>query len=132
MFLHQAEPTCAICHATVDPIGLGLETFDALGRERSVYETMSPIDPRGSMRLDGKDFAFEDARSLMNAIGSSEDFTACMTVTLTEFALGAVPESTNSCELSKTQIAFAKSGYQWKALMKAIVESPSFNRRVSP
>lgn len=130
--LHTTQASCAICHASVDPIGLGLETFDSLGRDRSVYDFKAVIDPKGTMKLDGKFFAFEDARSLVNAIGSSEDFTACMTVTLTEFALGSGPESVNSCELSQTQVAFAKSGYRWTALMKAIVESPSFNRKVTP
>jgi hypothetical protein len=129
--IHESNASCALCHATVDPIGLGLETFDALGRSRTQYETKVAIDPTGSMKLDGKTFAFQDAATLMKGLGSSEDLPACMTVTLSEYALGVGPEAPNSCEISAIHREFQKSGYQWKALVRAIVESPSFNRKAA-
>ena len=44
---HRANPTCAACHATMDPIGFALENFDALGVAR-MYDSGEPIDPTGA------------------------------------------------------------------------------------
>jgi hypothetical protein len=44
---HRVAPDCAACHNILDPIGLGLENFDAIGRYRSVYENGDPADTSG-------------------------------------------------------------------------------------
>ena len=41
---HRANPTCASCHAMMDPVGLSLENFDFVGRWRTVDEALIPID----------------------------------------------------------------------------------------
>ena len=46
---HQADPACSGCHKTMDPIGLGLENFDALGRWRTAYGTEA-IDASGILK----------------------------------------------------------------------------------
>ena len=46
---HRADPACQGCHQAMDPIGLGLENFDALGRWRTAYGEI-PIDPSGVMK----------------------------------------------------------------------------------
>jgi len=51
---HLADPFCASCHSLTDPIGLGFESFDGIGRWRST-ENGATIDPSGT--LDGVDFA---------------------------------------------------------------------------
>ena len=44
---HRANPVCASCHATMDPLGLSLENFDMVGRWRDVDEALIPIDASG-------------------------------------------------------------------------------------
>ncbi|RYZ86416.1 MAG: DUF1588 domain-containing protein [Proteobacteria bacterium] len=128
--VHEDNASCAVCHSTVDPIGLGLETYDALGRTRTEYtDSKKLIETEGKMRLDGKDIAFSDANQLLKAVGNSEDLPACLTVTLFEYALGSAPQNVNSCELSSIQRKFSAHGYQWKSLVEAIIESPSFSRK---
>ncbi|RZA23838.1 MAG: DUF1588 domain-containing protein [Proteobacteria bacterium] len=130
--VHEDNASCAVCHSTVDPIGLGLETYDALGRTRTEYaDSKKVIEADGAMRLDGKDISFTDASQLLKAIGSSEDLPACLTVTLFEYALGSLPVSVNACELSSIQRKFQGDGYQWKSLVESIIESPSFSRKVA-
>ncbi|MBC7531795.1 MAG: DUF1588 domain-containing protein [Oligoflexus sp.] len=130
--VHESNSSCASCHASVDPIGLGLETFDALGRIRDVYASKVAIDAAGSMKLDRINYPFKTAQELMHGIGNSTDLAACVTVTVAEYAMGATPEDKNSCEMSHLQNAFAKSGYQWRGLVDAIVNSKSFSKRVAP
>src|SRR4029077_18200529 len=48
---HRANPTCASCHAMMDPLGLSLENFDFVGRWRTVDEALLPID--ASVALEG-------------------------------------------------------------------------------
>ena len=43
------NPTCAGCHAIMDPIGLSLETFDGVGRIRQLGESSGPIDTSGAL-----------------------------------------------------------------------------------
>ena len=50
---HRADPACQSCHETMDPIGLGLENFDGIGRWRSDYGA-EPIDASGVMKTGEK------------------------------------------------------------------------------
>ena len=44
---HRENPQCAGCHTILDPIGLGLENFDAIGRHRDEYANGDAIDAVG-------------------------------------------------------------------------------------
>ncbi len=45
---HRADPSCAVCHAGMDPLGFGLETFDGVGAERKVHPDY-PLDVQGEL-----------------------------------------------------------------------------------
>src|ERR1041384_5562279 len=47
--LHRTNPVCANCHQTLDPIGFGLENFDAIGQWRDREENGQPIDAAGQL-----------------------------------------------------------------------------------
>src|SRR4029077_9383183 len=49
MAQHRANPSCAGCHAMIDPAGFALENFDAIGRWRTVDESFNPIDASGAL-----------------------------------------------------------------------------------
>ena len=56
MEAHRASPACSGCHDSIDPIGLALENFDAIGRYRAIYENGSPStrrDDAGRRAVDG-------------------------------------------------------------------------------
>jgi hypothetical protein len=44
---HRTAPDCAACHNILDPIGFGLESFDAIGKYRTTYENGDPVDTSG-------------------------------------------------------------------------------------
>ena len=82
---HRASAACAGCHNAIDPIGLALEHFDAIGRYRSQYTNGLAIDsagmlPSGAM-VDG-------LVSLTEELSKSPDFLPCAANKLNTFALG--------------------------------------------
>lgn len=80
---HLEDPTCAACHAAMDPIGLGLENFDGIGRWRDT-ENGAPIDASGE--LDG--VAFADAWELGGVVRDHERVGLCFTTHLYQYATG--------------------------------------------
>jgi hypothetical protein len=81
---HRANPRCAGCHNLMDPIGLGLENFDAVGSYRT-EENGSPIDASGTF-LDGT--SFSGAIELAGILAQDERFAPCVTRKLLTYAVG--------------------------------------------
>jgi hypothetical protein len=124
---HRADPTCAGCHRILDPIGLGLERFDGIGRYREAYGNGDAIDPAG-MLPDGTAFAGPD--QLGPLIGQDPRFTACVQSKLYTYALGRDVEAYDTPSLQNVQAAWAKRGpLTIRNLMKEIVLSDAFRFR---
>ena len=86
---HRASPTCAACHAKMDPMGFALENFDAVGRWRSIdREANAPIDPSGTLP-DGTPFTTpaEFRMALLREPWASE-FVSTVTNKLLTYAIG--------------------------------------------
>jgi hypothetical protein len=84
MKAHSVEARCAGCHNLMDPIGLGLENFDAIGRYRTT-ENGETIDA-GSTYLDGRPFT--KPSELSSLVAEDPRFVACVTDKLLAFGLG--------------------------------------------
>ena len=84
--LHRAQPLCASCHARMDPLGLALENFNAMGLWRD-KERGQPIDSTGKL-ISGE--SFRDVRELKRILkeGHKLDFYRCITEKLLTYALG--------------------------------------------
>lgn len=85
---HLEDPGCSVCHLLTDPIGLGLENFDAVGHWRDT-EGGAAIDPSGE--LDGASFA--DAVGLGEAIREARGLDACWAESWWIYATGGEPSS---------------------------------------
>jgi hypothetical protein len=83
--LHRSDPSCAGCHATLDPIGLGLEGFDAIGRSRTVYDNGDAVDTRGELP-GGK--VFDGPEQLASVLVDDPRFVHCVAEKLLTYALG--------------------------------------------
>ncbi|MGE0788577.1 MAG: DUF1592 domain-containing protein [Sandaracinaceae bacterium] len=92
---HQRSANCVACHSLMDPIGLALEHFDAVGHYRR-FDHDLPIDPSGD--LDG--VPFEDAAGLGAAVGAHPRLMRCLTEAM--YASGAgqrvAPESARALQ----------------------------------
>ena len=126
---HRANPSCAVCHAQMDPLGLALENFDAVGRWRTVSEANRPIDASGALP-DGS--RFDGPQGLRNALASrSEDFIATFTEKLLTYALGRGVELSDAPVVRQITRDAAGSDYRFSSLIMGIVQSRPFRMRRS-
>jgi len=119
--VHSSNATCRSCHLLTDPIGLGLERFDGMGRHRST-ENGAPIDASGD--LDGD--RFEDPAGLGEAIAASDRLTACLAKQTYQYAIGRVTTLGERSWLRELEERFEDGGYKLKVLLREIVHSPGF------
>ncbi|MET0287950.1 MAG: DUF1592 domain-containing protein [Polyangiales bacterium] len=82
---HRKDPGCAGCHARLDPIGLGLETFDGIGAARTKYPNGDAIDSNGALP-DGT--RFDGPVALSDVLASDPRFRKCVARKLLTYALG--------------------------------------------
>ncbi len=124
--IHFADPSCAACHSAMDPIGLGLEQFDGIGRFRT-KENGVTIDASGE--LDGAPFS--DASSLAQAIHDSPVFPSCITRKVFLYATGSLPTPSLVPTTDALNERFVASGYRMKVLMATVAQSPAFRAFVA-
>jgi hypothetical protein len=124
---HRANPTCAACHAIMDPLGLSLENFDLVGRWRD-QEDGHPVDAAAEM-TDGTQLA--GPADLRRALLSRSDaFVAALTERLMTYALGRELEYYDMPVVRGVVREAAARGTTLDALVQAIVASDTFQKRV--
>jgi hypothetical protein len=127
MVLHRSMPSCASCHSRMDPLGLALENFNALGRWRE-KERLEPIDATGTL-ITGE--PFHDIRDLKRTLIEKHriEFYRCLSEKLLTYALGRGLESYD-VQAVDTIVGNIESGEgHASALISGIIESAPFQRR---
>ena len=131
--LHRANSTCAACHRLMDPIGLGLENYDAIGAYRT-SDGDAAIEAAGELPT-GEPFT--GPLELSRLIAARPEYARCMAQKLYTYALGRAPEPTAGHHDQPTLDALGASlregGYAFTELVLGIAQSPAFlNRRGDP
>jgi len=129
--MHRANAVCASCHARMDPLGLSLENFDAIGQWRTT-DSGNPIDASGVL-LDGT--KVNGPRELRQAlIANKTTFAGAVTQKLLTYALGRGLEYYDAPTVRAIDRAAAADDYRWSSVIAAIVKSPPFlyRRRSEP
>jgi mono/diheme cytochrome c family protein len=125
--LHRTDPTCANCHRILDPIGFGLENFDAIGRWREVEETGGAIDATGELP-GGK--RFSSPKELKAIIATRQaDLARNLTEKLLAYALCRQLEGYDEIVVDRLMETIAKDGYRMQTLITEIVASYPFTQR---
>lgn len=119
--VHAANGSCRSCHQMTDPIGLGLESFDGIGRYRT-RENDAVIDASGD--LDGVRFA--DHIELATAFSQHPKLGPCLVENLYRYAVGREQVETEEALLFRLSRDFAEEGYRIRPLLRAIVLSDGF------
>lgn len=121
---HATRPACAGCHSKIDPLGFGLENFDAVGRWR---EGVRGLDASGSLPTGEK---FNGPAELKRIIVQRQDeFTRNLAERLLSYALGREMEYYDECAVREVKSALEKDGHRFSALVKGIVKSYPFQHR---
>jgi hypothetical protein len=127
MEIHRKNPDCRGCHARMDPIGLGLENFDALGRFRKT-ESGKPIDTAGEL-VTGEEFADVAALKAVLAETRRPDFYRTVSEKLLTYAIGRGVEYYDSTTIDQLAAHMAKNDGKLIELIHAITTSPPFQLR---
>ena len=126
---HRANPVCASCHRLMDPLGLALENFDAIGRWRGHMPGGIAIDASGSMP-DGTPFdGPADLRELL--VRNPEQFVTVVTEKLLTYALGRGVEYYDAPAVREIARAAAAHDYGLASLIVGVVNSTPFRMRLA-
>ncbi len=124
--LHRENPLCASCHNQMDPLGLALENFNALGMWRD-QEFAQPIDPSGQLVTGEK---FSNIKELKRVLvkNHAEDFYRTLTQKLLTYALGRGLDYYDVETVDQIVARLEKSGGKPSMLLAGIVESAPFQK----
>jgi hypothetical protein len=125
MEMHRRDPSCAACHSTMDPLGFGLEHYDALGAWRDFYGE-DPIDATGVLP-DGS--SFDGAEELAEVIAANDGYARCIADKLFTYALGRPVKPEDAATIHSITQQFGEGGYRFSELATAIATSEAFRMR---
>jgi len=125
--LHQSEATCRNCHKILDPIGFGLENFDAIGRWRDKNNEGLAIDSKGQLP-DGKKFS--TPAELKRLLAKREaDLARNLTERLMAYALGRQLGGYDDVVIDQLMVKIAKDNYRVRAIIAEVITSYLFTHR---
>ena len=126
---HRKNPACSSCHSRMDPLGFGLENFNAIGSWRTV-DGQAPVDASGTLP-DGRTFQSpSELRTLLK--GDKEAFVQGLTEKLLIYALGRGLERSDRPAMANIAEKLPAADYKFSNLVMGVVTSLPFqNRRPS-
>jgi hypothetical protein len=126
---HRANPSCASCHRLMDPIGLALENFDAVGGWR-VKDADAAIDSVTQL-ADGS--TIDGPVGLRAALLRRPDvFVTTLTEKLLTYALGRSLEPYDMPQVRAIVRQAARNDYRFSSIVAGIVASRQFQERIKP
>jgi hypothetical protein len=128
MAQHRSRPECASCHRLMDPAGLSLENFDAIGRWRTVTESGSAVDNSGALP-DGSEF--KGVNGLQAALlRKPELFAGTLTEKLMTYGLGRGLEYSDAPSVRGIVHDAQLQHFSFSSLVLGIVRSDPFQMRM--
>jgi len=131
MAKHRSNPTCASCHAVMDPLGLALENFDATGRwrDRDRYAGVA-IDSSGKLPDGTPVNSPDDVRNAL--LGRPDQFVQTFTEGLMTYATGQKLEPWDIPTVRRIVRGAASSDYRFSTIVQSVVHSDQFRMRLVP
>jgi hypothetical protein len=128
--LHASNKSCAACHGRMDPLGLALENFNAMGAYRD-KEMGLPVSPGGQLITGEK---FDDIRGLKKILANEHrtDFYYCLSDKLLTYALGRGLDYYDTETLDRLVTKLQTADGHFSALLMGIIESTPFQKSRFP
>jgi len=125
--MHLSNAGCAACHKLMDPLGLTLENFDAIGKYRTTDQGQA-IDVSGDLSGTG----FSGPIELGQVLASQPEAADCLVQNLYRYGTGHVEATTEQPVLDALEQTFRAGGYHVRDLMRDIVSSDGFRFVAAP
>ena len=126
LLAHRTNPVCASCHARMDPLGLSLENFDAIGQWRTT-DAGTPVNASGVL-LDGT--KVDGPAALGRAlVAQKEQFVRTVAGKLLTYGIGRGLEHHDAPAVRGIVKASAADDYRWSSTILALVKSAPFRMR---
>ena len=123
---HRKNPMCAACHAKMDPIGFGLENFDAVGKWRD-KDGAYPLDTTGILPGGIKFSGPTELKQIL--LKNKPEFARALAEKLLTYALGRGVEPSDKCALDGIVKQAAAQNYRFASLIADVVDSDPFRKR---
>ena len=123
---HRSKASCAVCHNKLDPLGFGLENFDAVGAWRD-QDSGVPVDSSGTLPSGESFRGPAELKAILKA--HSPEFTRCLTEKMLTYALGRGLEEYDRCAVDQIVKGLESGRYRFSALVLGIVKSDPFQKR---
>ena len=127
--LHMSDPTCAGCHQLTDPIGFGLENFDAIGHYREL-DNGNPVDATGELIGTDVDAAFTGPVELAALLRDSQAVELCATKQWFRYALGRMEEPRDACSVLDAYGSFEHSQSLRELILRLVTSDVFRSHRV--
>ncbi len=126
---HRAKPTCFACHGVMDPLGLALENFNAVGQYRANDpDTLALIDTGGQLP-DGTPVKGPDDLRRQLVSRPDQQFVQALTENLMTYALGRTIDYRDMPTVRRIVRQAATDNYRFKAIVMGVVSSDAFRKR---
>ena len=122
---HRSDPACAACHDAMDPIGIGLESFDAVGRARTQYEDGQPVQVAGTLEGGGD---FTTTGQLLDLLAEDPRIETCAVEQTFTYAMGRPPQVQDQDLLEELRHDLVER-QSFRGLVHGIVMSRPFRER---
>jgi Protein of unknown function (DUF1592)/Protein of unknown function (DUF1588)/Protein of unknown function (DUF1585)/Protein of unknown function (DUF1587)/Protein of unknown function (DUF1595)/Ca-dependent carbohydrate-binding module xylan-binding/Planctomycete cytochrome C len=123
---HRSKASCAVCHNKLDPLGFGLENFDAVGAWRD-QDSGVPVDSSGTLPSGESFRGPKELKAILKV--HTPEFTRCLTEKMLTYALGRGVEEYDRCAVEQIVKSLESSRYRFSALVLGIVKSDPFQKR---
>ena len=121
-----ANPSCAGCHALMNPIGFIFEHYDGIGLWRD-EQNGKPIDATGEVvQTEDIDGSYDGAVELAHALADSTQIQECVSSQWFRFAYNRTVTTEDSCSLEQLNQVFADSGFDIKTLLVELTQTNAF------
>ena len=126
---HAERDACSGCHQLIDPIGFGLEHYDAIGAYRT-HENGAAVDASGTIvGTRDADGDFYGARELAERLAASEEVSDCVATQFFRFAHGRLESDADACEVERLRTRFRESGGGLVSLVTTVIDGSAFRYR---
>jgi len=122
---HRTNPSCATCHAMMDKLGYGFESYDGIGQFRTM-ENGVPVDDSGELLSTDIDGPYKGAADLVHKLVGSGQFQRCVATQWFRYAFARLDGEGDKCALDALSKRVGGASMKVTDLLQGIVESDAF------